>query len=112
MLSLVGIVGGDPLDVGFGDHGEQGLFASPARFEEAGEVAAFAELGDGQQERAHFSVRSGSYSTTMVKAVVHSSVTLLLSLASGCGFANSGVLRAVLRTASSRWLYSCGARAG
>ena len=45
--------GGDPVHVGLGDHGKERLLASPAGLKEAGEVAAFPQLGDGNGKSAH-----------------------------------------------------------
>ena len=42
----------DPMDVGFLDHRHEGLLRRPARFQEAGEVAALAQLRDLQRDPA------------------------------------------------------------
>jgi hypothetical protein len=44
--------GGDPLDVGLLDHRRQCLLGQPARLEEAGKIAAFAQLRNPQLDRA------------------------------------------------------------
>ena len=48
---LVDRAGRDALDVGFLDHRGQRLLGHPARLQEAGEVAALAQLGDAQLHR-------------------------------------------------------------
>ena len=51
---VVDPAGGHPLDVGLADHRHQGLFGpTPGREQPLGEVAALAELRDGQVDRAH-----------------------------------------------------------
>jgi hypothetical protein len=49
---LVDRAGRDALDVGVLDHRRQRLLGHPARFQEAGEVAAAAQLRDAQLDRA------------------------------------------------------------
>src|SRR5678815_2726457 len=49
---LIHRTGRDALDVGFLDHRGQRLLPHPAWFEEAGEVAAMAQLRDAQFDRA------------------------------------------------------------
>ena len=52
----VDLAGGDPVDIGLLDDGDQGLLGAAARLQKRREVAARAELGDGQR-------RSGSVAT-------------------------------------------------
>jgi hypothetical protein len=49
----VDLAGGDPVDVGLLHHSDQGLLGAPARLQEAREVAALAEPGDGQFDLAN-----------------------------------------------------------
>ena len=52
MHEAVDAAGGDALDIGFLDHRRQGFLRGAARLEEAGEVAAAAQLGDAELDRA------------------------------------------------------------
>ena len=45
MHQVVDGAGGDPVDVGFLDHGHEGLLGRPPRFQETREVRALAEFG-------------------------------------------------------------------
>jgi hypothetical protein len=48
----VDLAGGDPVDIGLLHHRDQGLLGAPTRLQEAREVAALAQLGDGQLDLA------------------------------------------------------------
>jgi hypothetical protein len=48
----VDLAGGNPVDICLLDDRDQRLLSTPARLQEAGKVAALAQLGDGQLDRA------------------------------------------------------------
>jgi len=73
----VDLAGGDPVDIGLLHHRDQGLLSPPARLQEAREVAALAQLGDGQFDLADPGVPSPWAISVAVGEAVRGALTEL-----------------------------------